>query len=143
VRRSVLALCVVLSVGTLTGCSGGGPYCEAVDEAKATFTTFDQRTRANFEANADAATAVAKVAPDDVRKQWRQIAKATRQVVKAQQKAGIALEDLKAEEKVNALSRSDIDRLDQAFAAFNDTKEQREDVVRNVRDECGIDLSEQ
>ena len=35
-----------------------------------------------------------------------------------------------------------LSRLDAAFEAFNDTKQQREDVVKNVNDECGIDLSQ-
>lgn len=141
-RRSVLALCVLLALGGLTGCSGGGPYCDAVDASRDTLTSFDERTEQGFAANAEATAAIAEVAPAGVKKQWRQIAKVTKRVTSAQQKAGIALEDLLDDAKVDALSQADIDRLDAAFEAFNDTKQQREDVVKNVNDECGIDLSQ-
>ncbi len=142
VRRSALALSFVLGLGTLTGCSGGGPYCDAVDDAKAQLTGFSAKTQANFADNAAAVAAIAEVAPEDVQQQWNKIAKVTKRVVNAQKKSGIAMEELDDEERLNALSQADIDRINAAFEAFNDTVEQREDVVRNVSDECGIDLSE-
>lgn len=143
VRRSAPALLLVIGLGTLSGCSGGGPYCDAVDEAKTQLTGFSTKSQADFADNAAAVAAIAKVAPKDVQEQWNQVAKATKRVVNAQRKAGIALEDLAEEERINALSQADIDRLNKAFTTFNDTKEQREDVVRSVHDQCGIDLSDQ
>lgn len=125
-----------------SGCSGGGPYCDAVDTAKDQLVGFNRVTQQNFADNAKAVTAITEVAPADIKPTWLVVDKATTRVVNAQRKAGIALEDLKSQDKVDALSQADIERLNKAFDAFNDTREQREDVVKNVNDECGIDLSE-
>lgn len=125
----------------VTGCSGGGPYCDAVDEAKEPLTTFGERTDASYATYAEVTAAIAEVAPADAAKDWKAIARATKKVVVAHRKADFALEDMKDEVKVNALSQADIDRITAAHEAFNDTKSQRENVVRHVDDECGIDLS--
>jgi len=142
VRRSTLLLTVVLGLGALGGCSGGGPYCEAVDRGRDTLATFGERTDEAYAAYAEVTADIAAVAPSDVRQEWKAIAKATRRVVKAQKKAGVRLQDMDDDEVVNALTQADIDRLDAAYEAFNDTKTQRKDMVRHVHDECGIDLSE-
>jgi len=132
---------VVLGLATLTGCSGGGPYCDAVDDGRDALTTFGQQSDAAFATYADVTTQVAHAAPDDIAEEWTDIAKATKKVVIAHRKADFALEDMKVEEKVNALSQQDIDQITAAHEAFNDTKTQREDVVEHVNDACGIDLS--
>lgn len=134
-------LSVILSLGLLAGCSGGGPYCDAVDRDKDALTSFGQRTDEAYATYADVTAEIAEVAPDGIKKQWNVISKATNKVVAAHRKANIRLQDMKSEEKLNALSQADIDRINAAHEAFNDTKSQREDVVRNVDDECGIDLS--
>ena|GEM_PF-5469989 len=141
VRRIAFLLCSVLAVGSLTACSGGGAYCDAINENADVFAKFDKRTQANFEANAAAAASVAKVAPAAIAPQWNSISKATTDVVSALDKSGIKLEELKLEEQANALSQADIDRLDKAFGAFNDTQADREKVVAHAQEECGIDLS--
>ena len=130
-----------MAVGSLTGCSGGGPYCDAIDENADVFAKFNKLTQANFEANAAAAAEVAKVAPAEISPQWTSISTATADVLSALEKSQIKLEDMKSEEQTNALSQADIDRLDKAFGEFNDTREDREDVVAHAQDECGIDLS--
>ncbi|WP_153303057.1 hypothetical protein [Aeromicrobium choanae] len=140
-RRPSLLLSVVLGLATLTGCSGGGPYCDAVDDGRESLATFGQQNDAAFATYADVTTKVAHEAPEDIAQEWTDIAKATKKVVIAHRKADFALEDMKSEEKVNALSQQDIDRITAAHEAFNDTKAQREDVVEHVHDECGIDLS--
>ncbi|MCD9153001.1 hypothetical protein [Aeromicrobium duanguangcaii] len=141
-RRPILLLCLVLGLGTLTGCSGGGPYCDAIDDAKEPLTSFGKQTDAAFASYAKVTKDIAEVAPEDVKKEWQAIAKATRKVVVAHRKADFRLQDMKDEVKVNALSQQDIDRITAAHEAFNDTRSQRVAVVENVDDECGIDLSE-
>lgn len=135
-------LSVVLGLGTLSGCSGGGPYCDAVDRDKDVLASFGQRTDEAYASYAEVTAGIAKVAPEGVKKEWDEIAAATQDVVAAHGEADIRLQDMKSEEKLNALSKADLDRINAAYEAFNDTKTQREDVVRNVDDECGIDLSE-
>jgi hypothetical protein len=142
VRRSTLLLSAVLAVGTLTGCSGGGPYCDAVDAAKEPLTTFGQRNDGAFASYADATTKIAKVAPADVQKEWKAIARATRKVVAAHRKAEVPMQDMKDEVTVNSLSQDDLDRIQTAYEEFNDTAIQRRDMVQDVHDECGIDLSD-
>lgn len=141
-RRSALFLSAVLGLGVLTGCSGGGPYCDAIDRNRDTLTSFGALTDEAYGTYADVTTEIAEVAPDAVAKEWKAIAKATRRVVKAHDKAGIRLEDMDVEEKANALSQTDIDRLTEVYEAFADTRSQRQEVVEHAHDECGIDLSE-
>jgi len=142
VRRSTLLLSVALGLGTLTGCSGGGPYCDAVDRGQEPLKTFGTRTSAAFASYADVTSAVAKAAPADVKEEWQAVAKATRGVVSAYEKAGVRIQDMKDEEKVNALAQADLDRIQAASEAFNDTASQRKELAQHVHDECGIDLSD-
>ncbi|MBC9225225.1 hypothetical protein GL325_02700 [Aeromicrobium sp. 636] len=141
-RRPILMLCLVLGLGTVAGCSGGGPYCDAIDEAKEPLTSFGKQTDTAFASYAEVTQDIAEVAPAEVKKEWQAIAKATRRVVVAHRKADFRLQDMKDEVKVNALSKEDIDRITAAHEAFNDTKSQRVTVVENVDAECGIDLSQ-
>lgn len=141
-RRSTLLLSVVLALSTLAGCSGGGPYCDAVDRGREPLTSFGTRTSDAFATYADVTADVAKVAPADVKKQWQAVAKATRAVVKAYDKADVRIQDMKDEAKVNSLSKADLDRIQAASESFNDTASQRQELAQHVHDECGIDLSE-
>ncbi|GAA3526957.1 hypothetical protein AFL01nite_04260 [Aeromicrobium flavum] len=141
-RPTLLLLSAVLGLGTVAGCSGGGPYCDAVDDAKEPLTSFGRQTDAAYAEYAQVTADIAEVAPESVRKDWRTIAKATKKVVIVHRKAGFRLQDMKDEVKVNALSQQDIDRITAAHEAFNDTRTQRLAVVEHVDDECGIDLSE-
>ncbi|GAA2073744.1 hypothetical protein IDH50_13210 [Aeromicrobium tamlense] len=140
-RRPSLLLSVVLGLATLAGCSGGGPYCDAVDAGREPLATFGEQSDAAFSTYADVTTKISRVAPADVKKEWKSIAVSTKKVVIAHRTSGLALEDMKDEVKVNALSKQDIDQITAAHEAFNDTKAEREDVVEHVHDECGIDLS--
>lgn len=128
-------------LGALSGCSGGGPYCDAVDEAQDSLRSFGTSTSAAYEQYAKDTAAIARVAPEATAKQWTQIAEATQGVVDAQRAAGIKLEDMKKTDEVDALSRDDIEKLNRAYEAFNATQDQRKAVVKDVQDTCGIDLA--
>jgi hypothetical protein len=141
-RPTLLLLSAVLGLGAMTGCSAGGPYCDAVDEAKEPLISFGRQTDAAYAEYARVTADIAEVAPESVQKDWRAVAKATKRVVNAHRRADFRLQDMKDEVKVNALSQEDIDRITAAHEAFNDTRTQRFTVVEHVDDECGIDLSE-
>lgn len=141
-RRIGFLTSLVLGLSLLSSCSAGGPYCDAVDAARDELTTFGTRTNAAFAAYADAVESIAESASAPIDEQWTQIAEATREVIAAHRDAGLRLQDMDDEVKVNALSREGIDRIDAAHEAFNDTRTQRAEVVRDVHDQCGIDLSE-
>lgn len=140
VRRPTLALCVVLGLGVLTGCSGGGPYCDAARDGEDSLKDFGRVNSAAFVSSAKVTTAIAKEAPEDVREEWKAVAKATRGVVAAHRKADVRLQDMTKESTVNALSQDDLDRIQAANEAFNDTATQRRDLAQHLHDECGIDL---
>ena len=143
VRRPALLLCLALGLGTLTGCSGGGPYCDAIDRGEDALKSFGRQTSAAYATYADVTADIAKVAPADVKKQRQAVAKATRQVVVAHRKADVRIQDMKSEDKVNALSQADLERIQAANEAFNDTATQRRELAQHVKDECGTDLSDQ
>ncbi len=124
----------------LTGCSGGGPYCDAADRGEDSLKTFGQLDSAAFTSYAEVTTDIAKSAPKDVQAEWKAVAKATRRVVAAHDKADIRIQDMTDEEAVNALSQDDLDRIQAANEAFNDTATQRRDLAQHLHDECGIDL---
>jgi len=134
---------VVLGLGLLTGCSGGGPYCDAVGDGEDVLKSFGRQTSAAYADYADVTRDVAKTAPADVKEQWQAVAKATRAVVAAHRKADIRIQDMKDEEKVNALSREDLERIQAANEAFNDTASQRKELAQHMHDECGTDLSDE
>ena len=45
------------------------------------------------------------------------------------------------EEKLTQVPPDKLELLNDAYEAFNDTPDEREAVVKNVEDECGITLS--
>lgn len=124
----------------LTGCSGGGPYCDAARDGEDSLTTFGELNNAAFTSYAEVTTDIAKVAPADVEKEWKAVAKATRRVLAAHEKADIRIQEMTDEVAVNALSQEDLDRIQVANEAFNDTATQRRDLAQHLHDECGIDL---
>lgn len=124
----------------LTGCSGGGPYCDAARAGEDSLTTFGELNNAAFTSYAEVTTDIAKAAPADVEKEWKAVAKATRRVLAAHRKADIRIQDMTDEVAVNALSQEDLDTIQVANEAFNDTATQRRDLAQHLHDECGIDL---
>jgi hypothetical protein len=130
-----------LLLATLTGC-GQSEYCKAVEDHRVALDSLgEKRTNAAYLSYARAFRAVANVAPPTIRKDWAKLADVTSDVVKAQRQAGISLEDMLVEEKLTQVPPDKLELLNDAYEAFNDTPDEREAVVKNVEDECGITLS--
>lgn len=131
---------MVLGLGLVTGCSAGGPYCDAARDGEDSLASFGTLDDASFASYAKVTTSIAKAAPADVEEEWKAVARATRRVVAAHRKADIRIQDMTDEVAVNALSQEDLDRIQTANEAFNDTASQRRDLAQHLHDECGIDL---
>jgi hypothetical protein len=101
----------------------------------------EKRTNNAYLSYARAFRAVANVAPPSVRKDWTKLADVTSDVVKAQRQAGITLEDMLVEDKLIKVPPEKLKLLNDAYEAFNDTTDERNAVVKNVKDECEITLS--
>jgi hypothetical protein len=81
------------------------------------------------------------VAPEDIRKDWVKLADVTDGVLRAQAKAGIKLEEMLVESRLKKVSTEDLKTLRDAYAAFNNTDDERKAVVKNAKEECEITLS--
>ena len=128
-------------LATLTGC-GQSPYCKAVEDNQVALNSLgEKRTNNAYLSYARAFRAVANVAPPSVRKDWTKLADVTSDVVKAQRQAGISLEDMLVEDKLTKVPPDKLKLLNDAYEAFNDTTDERNAVVKNVKDECEITLS--
>lgn len=131
-----------IAVTTLTACAGEDPYCTAVKEQSSTLNTLgEKRTTTGYRSYAEAFRSVAKVSPPSVKKDWTELAEVTASVLNAQDKAGIKLEEMTDVDKVEKLSTEQLKSLNNAYEAFNKTTEQREAVVKNVKQECEITLA--
>ena len=84
---------------------------------------------------------MANLAPEGIRSDWIALADVTDGVLRAQQKAGIKLQEMLIEDKLARLSPDDRKALNAAYEAFNNTGDERKAVVKNVKAECEITLS--
>lgn len=140
-RVSVALAVMALSVGTLSGCIGGNEYCDTVKEGEKTLNSFGQtRSDKAYQGYADLLRKVARVAPDEVRKDWTTLASKTEGVLKAQQGVGLKLEEMSDVKKVKAIKAPELKQLNDAYEAFNGTTKERAAVVKNVKQECKITL---
>jgi hypothetical protein len=140
-RTATGAATVALLMATLAGC-GQSEYCKAVEDNQVALNSLgEKRTNAAYLSYARAFRAVANVAPPTIRKDWTKLADVTNDVVRAQRQAGISLEDMLVEDKITKVPPEKLELLNDAYEAFNDTPDEREAVVKNVEDECGITLS--
>lgn len=131
----------IVGITTLSGCGGGDPYCEAVDKNKNTLNTFGQkRTNAAYANYAKVFGDVGKKAPASIKKDWTTLSTVTNGILDAQKKAGVKLEDMTDTAKVKKLSAAQLKELNAAYETFNKTTAQRNAVVKNVKQECKINL---
>jgi hypothetical protein len=132
---------LALVLATLAGC-GTSPYCQAVEDNQVALNSLgEQKTNAAYSHYVRAFRAVAKVAPDGIRKDWAKLADVTAGVLTAQQSAGIKMEEMLDEKKLVLVSAEKLKALNNAYEAFNDTPKERKAVIENVKDECQITLS--
>lgn len=139
--RPVSLASLVMVASLLAACSGQSPYCRAVDAQKSVLDSFGaERTDAAYARYAKALSSVAAEAPSTSRTEWAAAAKATRAVVEAHEKVGYRLDDMADEEKRAGLSEGDVEILNRAYAAFNDSLPDRRAAVADARATCDIKL---
>jgi hypothetical protein len=141
-RTAAVLVTTIVGITTLSGCGGGGdPYCHAVDKNKTTLNTFGQkRTNAAYATYAKAFADVGKEAPASIKKDWTTLSTVTTGILDAQNKTGLKLEEMTDSEKVKKLSPAQLKELNTAYKTFNGTTKQRNAVVKNVKQECKINL---
>lgn len=140
-RTAAVLFTTIVGFTTLAGCGGGNPYCNAVDKNKTTLNTFGQtRTNAAYAKYAKAFAAVGKVAPAPVKKDWNTLSNVTSGILEAQRKSGLKLEEMTDTAKVKKLSNAQLKELNAAYKTFNGTTKERNAVVKNVKQECKINL---
>lgn len=140
-RSGTTAAALTVAAVLLVGCSGQSEYCAAVEENAATLESLGrERTTAAYTSYAEAFEAVAAVAPADVEDDWTAMAQVTRGVLDAQESVGHGLEEMTDDEVLAGLSQEQLAALNEAYEAFNGTTEQRDAVVKNVKQECDITL---
>ncbi|MGJ9412172.1 hypothetical protein ACHAAC_05625 [Aeromicrobium sp. CF4.19] len=142
VRSSLAAVALVTVGSVLAGCGGPSPYCVTVEEQTATLEDFGKdRTNAAYTTYADALDALAEDAPESVASAWAELSEVTRGVLAAQEEVGLALEEMGDDDKVAELSTEQLADLNASYEAFNATEDQRDAVVKNVKQECDITLA--
>lgn len=140
-RRFPAALTLAAAAGLLAGCGGQSEYCATVEENATTLESLGKdRTNAAYTEYAETFEAVAADAPEAVAQEWTELAEATRGVLAAQEEVGLALEDMGDDDKVAELSTEQLAALNESYEAFNGTSDQRNAVVKNVKQECDITL---
>lgn len=140
-QRAAAAAALALAGTLLAGCGGQSPYCETVEKNVDNLNTFGKtRTNEAYGSYAKSFRAVAKVAPKTVQDDWNTLAKVTDDILAAQKKVGLSLEDMSDKKKLADLDDAKLETLNTAYEAFNDTADQRTAVVKNVKTECEITL---
>jgi hypothetical protein len=131
-----------LVLATLTGC-GKSPYCQAVEDHQVALNSLgEEKTTAAYTQYEQAFQAVTNVAPAGIRKDWVTLTNVIEGVLAAHRSAGIKLEEMSSTNpKLAALPEDKLKALNSAYEAFNNTDDERESVVKNVKDECQITLS--
>lgn len=142
VRTTMAAVATLIALGTVSGCGADpSPYCQAVDENKATLDGFGaKKTEKAFTGYSRMLRTISKVAPEPIDLQWASLGRATQGILTAHDAIGFPLEDMTDEEKRSTLSAGDVEVLDKAYKRFNGTTSQRKAVVADVAKTCDITL---
>lgn len=141
-RTAAALVTSLVATGVLTACGGDSPYCAAVKQNQAALDSFGKRTTdAAFAKEAEAVRTIAATEPDNVATDWRAIDKAMRGVLAAQKKTKLTFADLADPDTRAEADSDDIETVNKAYSAFNDTAKQRLAVVRDVSSTCEVDLS--
>ncbi|MEV7396548.1 hypothetical protein [Aeromicrobium sp. NPDC092404] len=141
-RTATVLVTTIVGITTLSACGGGGdPYCDAVDKNKSTLNSFgEQRTDAAYANYAKVLSSIGKDAPASIKKDWTKLSSVTTGVLDAQKKTGLKLEEMADTAKVKKLSDAQLKELNAAYKTFNETADERNAVVKNVKQECKINL---
>ena len=140
-RIAAILISTLVGAMVLSGCGGGSAYCEAVEKDQKSLNTFgDKRSNAAYASYAKVLDGIAKDAPKAIAKDWTALADVTKGVIAAQKAVDLKLEEMTDAAKVKKLSEAQLKQLNTAYQAFNGTKEQRNAVVKNVKQKCKITL---
>ena len=140
-RTAAVLAATLLSGGVLGGCGGDSPYCSAVKDNQAALNSFGTAVSdKTFAREAKAVRTIAATEPEKIGDDWTAIDKAMRRVLSAQKKTGITFADLADPDKRAAADSDDIETINKAYGAFNDTVEQRKAVVEDVSSTCDVTL---
>lgn len=141
-RTATVLVTTIVGITTLSACGGDGdPYCDAVDKNKSTLNSFgEKRTDAAYANYAKVLSSIGKDAPASIKKDWAKLSTVTTGVLEAQKKTGLKLEEMADTAKVKKLSDAQLKELNAAYKTFNGTADERNAVVKNVKQECKINL---
>lgn len=141
-RRLAGPAALALTASVLLGaCSSPSAYCQLVEDDQKALDSFgEQRTTKAFTADAKRFRQIADLAPAAVADDWTRLAEVTERVLAAHEKSGLTLEDAQDPAVLAETDNDDLDRVNKAYVKFNATSKERAAVVKNVSDECDIDL---
>lgn len=140
-RRLIAAIVMAVITSIIISACGADPYCDAIEDNKSTLNSFgNAKTNSAYENYAKTARDIAKVAPDDSKKDWNTLVDVTTDVLDAQESVGLKLEETSDDKKLDELSPKEFDELNKAYTKFNDTADQRAAVVKDVKQKCEITL---
>lgn len=139
-RFAAVVTFVILSSTTLAGC-GGSAYCDAVEADQETLNSFgEERTNAAYANYASVLNDIAAGSPDEIKDDWTTLAEVTENVIETHDSVGLALEEIEDTEELAQVGEEDLAQLNEAYVSFNDTADERAEVVNNVKQECQITL---
>jgi hypothetical protein len=139
--RTAAVAATLLAASLLAGCGGDSPYCAAVKENQTALNSFGSAvTDATFAKQAAAVRQIAKTDPEKVGDDWAAIDKAMRRVLSVQKKTGLTFDDLNDPEKRAEADGDDIEAVNKAYGAFNDTAKQRKAVAEDAATTCDVRL---
>lgn len=140
-RTATVLVTTLVAATTLAGCGGDSPYCAAVKDEQPALNAFGKAsTDAVFAKEATAVRAIAATKPEKVAKDWTAIDRAMRGVLSAQKKTGVSFADLADPDQLAEVDSDDLETINKAYSAFNDTADQRKRVVQDVKTTCDVTL---
>ena len=159
-KKTLALASLALLAGSLTACggddnsgSGGGSYCDQVKSLKSSvtdldFTTLSEDQFSDLQGSLDDIEASA---PSDVKDDWTTLNGAIDQLKSILDEAGLSFDDLQAiqDDPTNLPEGVDLAKLQELaqklndFAANSDFEDASNAIQANVKDECGVDLSDQ
>lgn len=142
-RRLLPALAVLLVSALGLSACGTSDYCQTVQDNQKVLNGKATASNAALKRWADVMDMLRGQAPDDVKGDYKVLVSTARDVLDAQEKAGISLEELaKKPALVSELTQAERDMLNKAYNAFSRpaTSDERNSVYTNIKQECEITL---
>jgi ABC-type glycerol-3-phosphate transport system substrate-binding protein len=155
-KKALALASVMLMAGALTACGGGddnsdsgGSYCDQVNDLKAKTDSLDftQQTDEEFSDFRSSLRDIEAAAPENAKADWATFNDGLDQVAQLLDDAGLTFEDVQAMQSNGSLPDGvDIAKLQefaekmQQLTSQSEMTDASEAIVKNIKDECGIDL---